>query len=98
MQLWITRILLGRLCREQTMLGKAVEVFTKLQRKDIMCSMVKLDDLVDLVEPPWRDMAEASTSNRSREEAMDLDVEVENWDEDVVEPSASPSEANLVLC
>lgn len=39
-QLWITRILLGRLSREHKELGKAVEVFAKLQRRDIMRSMV----------------------------------------------------------
>lgn len=62
-----------------------------------MHSMVKLHDLVDLAEPPWRNLAEASTSGRSREEPMDLDVEVAEWDEDVAEPLASPGEANLGL-
>jgi hypothetical protein len=47
------RILLGRLSWERKTLGKAVEVFSKLQRQDIMHSMVKLHDLVDLAEPPW---------------------------------------------
>jgi hypothetical protein len=44
------------------MLGKAVGVYVKLQRRDIMRSMVKLHDLVDLVEPPWKNMVEASSS------------------------------------
>ena len=61
-QLWITHILFERLSRERTALGKAMEVFAKLQRRDIMCSMVKLHDLVDLPEPPWRSMAESSSS------------------------------------
>ena len=43
-QLWITRILLGCLSRERTTLGKVVEVFAKLQQRDIMRSMVKLHD------------------------------------------------------
>ena len=64
-QLWITRILLGRLSQERKALGKAVEVFAKLQRRDIMRSMVKLHDLVDLAESPWRNLVETSTSKRS---------------------------------
>ena len=50
-QLWITHILLGHLSRERTTLGKVVEVFAKLHQRDIMRSMVKLHDLVDLAEP-----------------------------------------------
>ena len=41
-QLWITRILLGRLSWERKTLGKAMEFFAKLQRRDIMHNMVKL--------------------------------------------------------
>lgn len=96
-QLWITRILLGRLSWEWTALGKAVEVFAKLQRRDIMHNMVKLHDLVDLAEPPWRSMAEASSSGRSREEAMDLDADMENRDRDAMESLTSLGEANLGL-
>ena len=70
--------MLGRLSWERTTLGKAVEVFAKLQRRDIMCSMVKLYDLVDLVEPPWRGMAEASSSGQPQDEAMELDEAMEN--------------------
>jgi hypothetical protein len=62
-----------------------------------MRSMVKLHDLVDLAEPPWKNMPEASTSGWSREEAMDLDTEVENRDKDIAEPLASPGKANLGL-
>ena len=79
------------------MLGKVVEVFEKLQRRDIMRNMVKLHDLVDLAEAPWRNMVESSSFGRSREEAMDLDIDMENRDEDVVEPPASLGEANLGL-
>ena len=96
-ELWITRILLGRLLWERTTLGKEVEVFAKLHRRDIMRSMVKLHDLVDLAEPPWRGMAEASSSGRPWEEAMDLDEAIEHWDTEVAKEPASPSEANLGL-
>ena len=96
-QLWITHILLGKLSWERKALGKAVEFFAKLQRRDIMRSMVKLHDLVDLAEPPWRNLAEASTFSRSWDEAMDLDAEVVERDEEVVKPLAIPEEANLGL-
>ena len=62
-----------------------------------MHSMVKLHDLVDLAEPPCRNMAEASSSGRSREEAMDLDADMANWDEDIAKLSASSGESNLGL-
>ena len=78
-------------------LGKAMEVFAKLRSRDIMCSMVKLHDLVDLVEPPWRSMVEASSSGQPQEEAMELDEAMENQDEEATEPPDSPSEANLGL-
>ena len=62
-----------------------------------MRSMVKLHDLVDLVEPPWWNLVKASTSGWSRDEAMDLDAEVEEQDEEVTEPLASLVETNLGL-
>ena len=82
---------------ERTTLGKAMEVFTKLQRRDIMRSMVKLHDLVDLTEPSWRGMAKASSSRRQREEAMDLDDATELRDAEATEEPTSPGEANLGL-
>lgn len=72
-----------------------MEVFAKLQQIDIMSIMVKLHDLVDLVEPPWQHLVEASTSGRSQDEPMDLETEVVDWDEDVADPPNSPREANL---
>ena len=65
--------MLGRLSWERTTLGKVVEVVTKLQRRDIMRRMVKLHDLVDLAEPPWRNMVEASSSGQPWEEVVELD-------------------------
>ena len=62
-----------------------------------MHSVVKLHDLVDLAEPPWRNLVEASTSRWSRDEPMDLDAKVAEWDEDVAESLANPGEANLGL-
>ena len=78
-------------------MGKSMEVFTKLHWRDIMQSMVKLHDLVDLAEPPWRGMAEASSSGLPRDESMELDEAMGNQDEEVVEAPTSPGEANLCL-
>ena len=69
----------------------------KLQRRDIMRSMVKLHDLVDLAEPSWRGMVEASSSRWPRDEAMELDEAMENRDEEAAEDSASLGESNLGL-
>lgn len=95
--LWIARILLGCLARERLALGRVVEVFAKLQRREIMRSMVKLHDLGDFVEPPWRGMMEASTSGLPRDESMELDEAIGNHDEDTAGTSTSPGEANLGL-
>lgn len=62
-----------------------------------MRSMVKLHDLVDLAEPPWRGMVEASTSGIPRDELMELDKAIGNHDEDTVGVPTSPGEANLGL-
>jgi hypothetical protein len=62
-----------------------------------MRNMVKLHNLVDLAEPPWRGMAEASSSSWPRDKAMELDEAMENRDEEAMEASTSPGEANLGL-
>ena len=59
--------------------------------------MVKLHDLVDLVEPPWRGMAEASSSGLPRDESMELDEAMGNRDEEAANVSANPREANIGL-
>ena len=46
-----------------------------------MRSMVKLQDLVDLVEPPLGGTSGASTSDHPKDEAMELDGEDEYQDE-----------------
>lgn len=74
-----------------------MEVFTKLQRREIIRSMVKLHDLVDLAEPPRRGMVEASMSSLPRDESMELDETIGNHNEDVVDAPTIPGEANLGL-
>ena len=94
-ELWLTRILLGHLSRERTTLGKAMEVFVKLQRRDIMRNMVKLHNLVDLAEPPWKSMGDTPSTSQPCEEAMELDEALENQDEEATKPPTIPGEANL---
>lgn len=43
-----------------------------------MHSMVKLHDLVDLAEPPWKRMVDTPSTHQPREEDMDLDEALEN--------------------
>ena len=62
-----------------------------------MRSMVKLHNLVDLAEPPWRNLAESSTSERSWDEVTAWDVEMAERDEEVAKPRTSPGETNLGL-
>ena len=50
--LWIVRILLGRMIRERTEIGKAIKVLAKFQHREIMRGLVKLGYLEDLVDPP----------------------------------------------
>lgn len=73
---WLTQILLGRLLRERLVLGRAIKMFTKFQRREIMCCMVKLNDLEELAEPPLGGTPGASPSTPPQEEAMDLEEEV----------------------
>ena len=50
--LWIIRILLGRMIRERTEIGKAIKALAKFQRREVMRGLVKLGDLEDLADPP----------------------------------------------
>ena len=49
--LWIVCILLGRMIRERTTIGRAIKSLAKFQRHEIMCGLVKLGDLEDMAEP-----------------------------------------------
>ena len=50
--LWIVRVLLGRMIRESTAIGRAIKSLVKFQRHEIMRGLVKLGDLEDMAEPP----------------------------------------------
>ena len=49
---WIIRILLRRMIKERTEIGKAIKALAKFQRREFMRGLVKLGDLEDLVDPP----------------------------------------------
>ena len=57
---WVACILLGRLLREQTTVGRAIKLFAKFQWCEIMHGMIKLNDLEDMAEPPLHGSMEAS--------------------------------------
>ena len=59
--LWVAHILLGRLFPERLALGRTVKAFAKHYHKEVMRSLVKIQDLVDLAEPPLGGLS-ASTS------------------------------------
>ena len=75
--LWVVCILLGHLFCKRVFLGWAMEVFMKNHRREAMRSMVKLQDLVDLAEPPLGGTSEASSSDHPKDEAMKVDEEDE---------------------
>jgi hypothetical protein len=62
-----------------------------------MCSLVKLQDLVDLVEPPLVGFSETTSSGQMKNEAMELEEEEEEHMEDMWRGQGSLGEANLGL-
>ena len=63
--LWIVRVLLGRMIRESTAIGRAIKSLVKFQSREIMRGLVKLGDLEDMVEPPLHgSMATPPTTQR----------------------------------
>ena len=75
--LWIAYIILSRLFRERLTLGQTVKVFAKHYRKEIMRGLVKIQDLVDLAEPPQGGLLATTSARQWRSEDMELDVEEE---------------------
>ena len=71
---WVVRILLGRLLREWTTLGREIKQFAKFQRIEIMHGMVKLNDLEDMVEPPLNGGIETSSVNLKQQEGNGLEA------------------------
>ena len=59
---WVVRILMVRLLREWMALCCTIKQYAKFQHHERMRSMVKLNDLEDMVEPPLDGIPEASSS------------------------------------
>lgn len=72
----MTRILLGWLFRERLVLGRAIKLYVRFQRREIMRCMVKINDLEELVEPPLGGTPDASTLGLPKDETMDMDESV----------------------
>ena len=96
-RLWVVCILLGHFFEERLALGRVVEVFAKYQRQEAMRCMVKLQDLVDLAEPPLGGTSGAPTLDHSKDEAMDLDGADEYQGGAIVIAQCSPGEVNFDL-
>ena len=63
--LWIVHILLRRMIRERTEIGRAIKSVAKFQRSKIMRELVKLGDLENMAEPPLHgSMARPPTTQR----------------------------------
>lgn len=96
-QLWVTRILFGRLFQERLSLGRAVKSFTKFQRREIMRGLVKLNELEEVAEPPLGGLPKVSTSRLPRDDTQDLDADDITLDDDGEEARFSPGESQLGL-
>lgn len=81
--LWVSCILIGQLFRERLALGWMVEAFAKQNWREAMRNLVKLQDLVDLVEPPLEGCSTMTSSSQMKNDAMELDKEEEEHVEDM---------------
>ena len=95
--LWVARILFRRPFRERLALGEVVIVFVKHCRREAMRSLVKLQDLVELDEPPLGGSSVATTLGYPKGQAMDLDDDDEEQEEDMSGVQHILGEVNLGL-
>lgn len=68
--------MLGRLIWEQTAIGRAIKMFVKFQRREIMRGMVKLNDLEDLAEPLLHGSMEAQLGTQRHQGGNDMNVDI----------------------
>ena len=78
-------------------LGQAIKAFAKFQCYEFMHSLVKVNDLEELVEPPLGGVSKANTSGPSREELRDMEMEDAMWDVENEDPDFSPREVRADL-
>ena len=92
-QLWVTKILLGRLFRERLSLDRAVKSYAKFQRREMMRGLVKLNELEEVVEPPLGGHSEAFISRLPRDDPLDMDADDAVLEEEGEEAWFSPGES-----
>lgn len=78
-------------------MGQTVKVFAKHYRKEVMRGLVKIQDLVDLAEPPLGGLSAATSTGQRRSEDMELDVEEEESEQNAQDTPDIPGEANIDL-
>lgn len=74
--IWVTCIMLGCLFKERQVLQHAVKLYACFQRREIMCCMVKINDLEEQEEPSLSGTMGASTSATYKGDAMDVEESV----------------------
>jgi hypothetical protein len=94
-QLWVTRILLGRLFRERQALGRTVKMYARFQCQEIMRCIVKINDLEEQVKSPLSGTLGASTSGTPKDDAMDVEESVGLQEEAKLAAQFSPSDAHV---
>ena len=96
-QLWVTKILLGRLFQERLSLGRAVKSFAKFQCREIMRGLVKLNELEEVAEPALGNLLKASTLSMPKHDTQDLDDDEASLEDEGEEACFSPGESQLGL-
>lgn len=60
-----------------------MKVFAKHYRKDVMCGLVKIQDVVDLAEPPLGGLSAETSTRWWHSEDMELDAEEEELEQNL---------------
>ena len=93
--LWVTRILLGRLFRERLSLGREVKSHAKIQCREMMHKLVKLNKLKEVAEPLLGGNHESPVTRRPKDEAMDMEAEDAALEEAEEDAWFNPGEQHL---
>ena len=95
--LWVARILLGRLCWERLAFGQTMKAFAKHYHKEVTHNLLKIHDLVELVEPPLGGLFASTSVGHRWNDKMELDVGEEEQEPNVQGGRDSPDETNIGL-
>ena len=72
--LLVSCILLGRMFRERLALGRTMKAFAKHYHKEVMRSLVNIQDLVDLAEPPLGGFSMCTLTGQRQNDEMELNA------------------------